>query len=287
MNCPRCGRPLSPAMKFCRSCGAAVEKTDVGGETPESLAEASTPSAARLQPQAPTAPRQPPPAPLAQPASGDGKGPLFALAAIAICVLVAGLVGAGAYLLTREDSDTVGTTSLPPIEPGDAVGGGSLGEGDRREASSSGSSPTERGFPTDSEPAMRAEVEELLREFHVAFVERDFQYAWTLLTSRKRRQAEQEGGFPGWKEDLSTLTPYLVPDGIHVEIDELEDDRVARVLVTGMAWTEPGSPCSEWSGLTWVRYEGGAWRRDPGYSTTAERRRDWEDRSGELLGVGC
>lgn len=134
---------------------------------------------------------------------------------------------------------------------------------------------------------MRAEAEELLREFHLALVERDFRYAWGLLTARKRRKEAVEQGYSGWKKAQASLTPYLIPDGIDVQIDDLEDDGVARVLVTGMGWAQPGSPCSEWSGLTWVRYEGGAWRYDPGYSTTAERRRRWEGRSDELLGVGC
>jgi hypothetical protein len=134
---------------------------------------------------------------------------------------------------------------------------------------------------------MRVEIEELLSEYHVAVVERDFQYAWSLLTVRKQREEDLEQGFPAWKEAQASLAPYLEPYEIHVEIDGLEDEGVARVLATGMGWTAPGSPCSEWSGLTWVRYEDGAWRYDPGYSTTAERRRRWAGRSDELMGVGC
>lgn len=206
---------------------------------------------------------------------------------IAACLVLGGLVFGGVYLLTRDDGGAEEST----IENGSRIGsggaipnGGSSGNGG---GGSSPASPTERGFPTDSEPALRAEAEELLREFHVALVESDFQYAWSLLSSRKRRQEAQEKAYSGWKEAQATLTPYLLPGGIHVEIDELEDEGVARVLVTGMGWTQPGSACSEWSGLTWVRYEGGSWRYDPGYSTTAERRRGWEGRSGELMGVGC
>lgn len=146
---------------------------------------------------------------------------------------------------------------------------------------------TERGFPTDSEPAMKVEAEDMLREFHVALVEGDFRYAWSLLTARKRRQEAQEKGYAGWRDAQATLTPYLLPEGIEVQLDGLEDEGVARVLISGMGWTQPSSPCSEWSGLTWVRYERGSWRYDPGYSTTAERRRQWRDRSVQLLGVGC
>lgn len=212
---------------------------------------------------------------------------MLALAAFAACIALGGLVFGGIYLLTRDDPDTMEAVSSFPEASGESLGGDATDEGESFEPLEGGGSPTERGFPTDAEPEMRAEAEDLLREFHVALVEQDFQYAWSLLSSRKRRQEDQEKAFSGWKEAQSTLTPYLLPDGINVEIAELEDEGVARVLVTGMGWTQPGSPCSEWSGLTWVRYEGGAWRYDPGYSTTTERRRDWEDRSGELLGVGC
>jgi len=39
--------------------------------------------------------------------------------------------------------------------------------------------------------------------------------------------------------------------------------------------------------LTWVKYEGGQWTYDPGYSTTPARRRTWQPRTGELLGGAC
>jgi hypothetical protein len=70
----------------------------------------------------------------------------------------------------------------------------------------------------------------------------------------------------------------------------IEGDRasgVATVHVGGMAWSAPGANCTEWSGITWVKYEHGAWRYDPGYSTTAARKRKWKSRYGELLGTQC
>lgn len=236
----------------------------------------------------------PPPPPLAgprqtpaPPPSSGSRGPLLALAAIGACLALGGLVFGGVYLLTGDDPGAA--ESIPSVEeaPDDWLEEEETQESESPESLGGGQFPTERGFPTDSKPAMRTEAEELLREFHVALVERDFRYAWSLLTARKRRKEAQEKGYSGWKQAQATLTPYLIPGGIDVQIDDLEDEGVARVLVTGMGWAQPGSPCSEWSGLTWVRYEGGAWRYDPGYSTTAERRRRWQGRSGELLGVGC
>jgi len=57
--------------------------------------------------------------------------------------------------------------------------------------------------------------------------------------------------------------------------------------VTGMAWSAPRSRCTEWSGITWAKYENGTWKYDPGFSTTAARKRAWKSRYNELLGVGC
>lgn len=205
---------------------------------------------------------------------------------VALCLVLAGGAGAAAFLITRGD-DSSSQAQEAPLDGEAGASYGGLGESPGEGPPATGVLPTERGFPVDSKPAMRPEVEDALRQFHVAIVEGDFQYAWSLLSARKRRQEEEEKGYPGWKEAQATLTPYLDPYGIHVEIDGLEEDGVARVLVTGMGWSGPGSPCSEWSGLTWVRYEGGGWQYDPGYSTTAERQRRWERRSDELLGVGC
>lgn len=280
-ECSSCGAEISGGARFCRNCGAAVEATraDSGGPP---------------DPPPRAAPPPPPPPGIGSPpvqmgAAKKRNGPLLALGAFVACLAIGGLVFGAVYLFSGDDSSTAGPavdgagfeTSLesevdiPP--PADASG----------EEATAVATPTERGFPTDSRATMRLDAESVLREFHEAVVGGDFRYAWSLLTARKRQAEAQEKSFSGWKEAQATLTPYLLPEGVHAEIDGLEDDGVVRVRVTGMGWTHPDSPCSEWSGLTWVRYEGGAWRYDPGYSTTAERRRRWKDRSAELLGVGC
>jgi len=203
---------------------------------------------------------------------------------IAICLVLGGAVAGGVYLLTREDASS---EEVVPGGGSGAGGGGGPGGSPGGGSTPVRPSPSERGFPSDSKAAMAAEIEGLLREFHLALVDGGYSYAWSLLTSRKRRKELREQGYSGWRDAQATLTPYLHPAGLEARIDGLEEDGIARVSVTGMGWTAPGSACAEWSGLTWVRYEGGAWRYDPGYSTTADRRRRWEDRSGELLGVGC
>jgi hypothetical protein len=286
MSCPDCGAPVAAAARFCRGCGRAVEATRAA---PAARVPAP-PTEVRPAPVPPSAPppRRPAEQPLGVPPGGRGWR---VAGVVALWFVLAGVAGGTAYLLTRGDDSqpqgleveqAAGSPEGEAGTPGEVAGVPS-GEG----SFATGVTPTERGFPSDSKAVMRAEIEELLREFHVAVAERDFQYAWSLLTVRKQQQEAREKSYSSWKEAQATLAPYLEPYGIHVDIDGLEGDGVARVLVTGMGWTNPDSPCAEWSGLTWVRHEAGAWQYDPGYSTTEQRRRNWENRSDELLGVGC
>lgn len=143
------------------------------------------------------------------------------------------------------------------------------------------------GLPPVGREEMEGEIETLLLDYHEDVVDRNFQAAWGLLSSRKRQQDLAEYGYAKWQQAQATLSPYLSPGGLRAHIEGVEGDGVVRVEVSGMGWSAPGSSCSEWAGLTWVRYEGGAWAYDPGYSTTAARRREWQPRSGELLGAGC
>ncbi len=145
-----------------------------------------------------------------------------------------------------------------------------------------------QGFPAVGRAQMVAEIRALLLAFHEEVVDRDFRAAWALLSPRKRRQDLSEpGGYHAWMTAQASLSPYLSPSGLEVRLDSLEGDGVARVTLTGMGWSQPGSPCRQWSGLTWVRYRDREWTYDPGYSTTPSRRRTWQSRSPELLGVGC
>lgn len=143
------------------------------------------------------------------------------------------------------------------------------------------------GVPEVSRSQMNSETRGVIAGYHEAVVEEDFQRAWQLLTPRKREQALEEGSYEDWRAAQASLTPYLYPYDVRTHIVALEGDGVARVDVSGMTWSAPGASCSEWSGLTWVRYERGAWYYDPGYSTTPRREREWEDRYGQLMGTGC
>jgi hypothetical protein len=143
------------------------------------------------------------------------------------------------------------------------------------------------GFPEVPRPQMNEEITSLLQGYHEDVVEEDFQGAWALLSLRKRRQYLREYGYRKWATAQASLSPYLNPYGLEADVVSLEGEGVARVDVTGMGWSKPGAPCSEWSGLTWVKYEGDEWTYDPGYSTTSARRATWRPRSARLLGGDC
>jgi hypothetical protein len=143
------------------------------------------------------------------------------------------------------------------------------------------------GFPEVSRSQMNEEITSLLKGYHEDVVEEDFQGAWAILSPRKRRQYLREYGYQKWASAQASLSPYLDPYGLEANVVSLEGEGVARVDVTGMGWSKAGAPCSEWSGLTWARYEGDEWAYDPGYSTTSARRATWRPRSARLLGGDC
>jgi hypothetical protein len=227
---------------------------------------------AKPPPAAPPPVKPPPAAPQTEPLPPLDERPgrsYLAPLAIGAAILVAAAAVAGAILLERSDSSAGGETAAP------------------RRANSAAEAGT-AGFPPVGRARMAEEIHDLLLGFHEDVVVGDFRPAWALLSPRKRRQDLREpGGYGAWKSAQASLSPYLSPSGLRVRIEALEDEGVARVMLTGMGWSAPHSPCSEWSGLTWVKYQGGKWTYDPGYSTTASRRRTWESRSGELLGIGC
>jgi hypothetical protein len=135
---------------------------------------------------------------------------------------------------------------------------------------------------------MTREIQALLLQYHQDLVARDASSAWQLLSARKKHQELVKDGYATWVSAQESLAPYLDPSGIQARI--LAEDPASGVVtvdVTGMTWSAPGAHCKEWSGITWAKYEAGAWKYDPGFSTTAARKRAWKSRYGELLGTQC
>ncbi len=253
---------------------------DPPGAAPPPPPAAPTTPVAAPPPPPPPAPQSPPPG-----KGGPGRG----LLVFAVLALAAVLAAAGAFAVTqlRDDSDA---DSAELSRDDWFVGGGSEGGAVEDEGSEeSETSGGEAVLPDLSEEEMATEISDLLLTHHAAIAEGDFQRAWETLSSRKRRQYQnEEEGYSTWRENQTTLTSYLDPDDVRVEILGVsEDDGVVTVRVSGMGWSAPGSDCTEWSGITWVKFERGDWYYDPGYSTTPTRERSWKSRYDKLLGGSC
>lgn len=292
-RCGSCGEEVTPGAAFCRACGARREQKVCGSchapvvpgaafcracGAPVAGAEAADPSDAQTLVQ-PVQPPSPPPPPESQ-RRGSWRTPI--LIALAIVLLGA---GAAAAIVIGTDESGEPAAAVAETEAPDTSGEETDESEETAEEDIAAEEP--EPYPPVSRAEMEEEIESLLLTYHEDLVFRDFRSAWALLSSRKRQQNLAEYGYREWKEAQASLSEDLSPYGVDVRIDSLEGEGVARVMVTGMGWSAPGSPCSEWSGLTWAKYERGEWTYDPGYSTTEARRRSWEPRSGALLGANC
>ena len=276
-TCASCGAPVVPGAAFCRGCGAPVAAP---GPTPDAGEEARTvvrPASPPPRPSPPFPPPAPPPTPK-EPREGSWRVP----ALFALVILLLGAGAAAAIVLAHGGGGGGGTTTVAETSAGETTEGEQTSEGEA-EAGELDSN----GLPRIGRGEMEGEIRDLLLNYHEDVVAGDFRSAWSLLSARKRQQDLAEYGYPKWQQAQASLSGYLAPAGLKASIDGFEGEGVVRVDVTGMGWSAPGSPCSEWSGLTWVKYEGGAWTYDPGYSTTSARRRSWQPRSAELLGANC
>lgn len=143
-------------------------------------------------------------------------------------------------------------------------------------------------LPDESQSQLRQDIQSMLLSWHEDIVSGDFSDAWAMLSHRRQQLESQKRGYGGWIRNQKTLRPYLEPAGLHVTIQsEDQSTGVVRVFISGMRWTAPGARCRFWSGITWVKYEDGQWKYDPGYSTTPSRDRAWKHRFSQLLGGSC
>lgn len=235
----------------------------------------------------PTWPPQPPPSP------GGWWSPSLAAAILVLALAIGG--AAVAIVISRQsngnarlvaDTNTTQTVTAPSSTVGTTVSTPSQGESEETETAPT---TTSRGALPGVSSAQQtlSEIQQVLLEWHEDVVSGNYQAAWNLLSRRKQIQDGREYGYPTWVKNQATLRPYLNPSGLRVSVERTEPDGVDQVYVTGMAWDKPGSSCTEWSGITWVKHEHDVWRYDPGYSTTPSREREWKPRFSELLGGRC
>ncbi|MEX2107429.1 MAG: hypothetical protein WD827_00920 [Solirubrobacterales bacterium] len=294
-SCAKCGAQLAPAAAFCRSCGTPYTPPEPEAPAkPEPPTQVLPPTDPKppvhplppVRPEPPTQPLQRPPSPPPPPAppSPQQKTKRWGrVALIAVAALMLFGAGAGGAVLLLGGDDSGEETEEQTVVSSVPVDGDTASQGSGEATSGEGGSELD----AQSEVEMASEIQTVLLAFHELVVAGDYRDAWALLTDRKRQQYLREGGYPKWANAQSTLTEYLGPSGLTVRVDGIEADGSARVLLSGMSWSEPGATCTEWNGLTWANYEHGVWRYDPGYSTKPERRRVWEPQKIELLGERC
>ena len=59
------------------------------------------------------------------------------------------------------------------------------------------------------------------------------------------------------------------------------------IVVSNMPYSNSGKPyCTNWHGYTWVRYEGGRWKYEPGFAVTSERYAAFKPIEKKTLGYG-
>lgn len=138
-RCVSCGAGLAPGSRFCRGCGAAMERTTNAVAT-ERFAEAAVGATAactscgrpvdpgavfcrncgiRLSQQQQQQQVAPPPIPAVSTEERGGRNVALVVGAVVACVLLGGSVAGGVYLLTREDqpADVIAKAPVPLEAP--------------------------------------------------------------------------------------------------------------------------------------------------------------------------
>jgi hypothetical protein len=291
--CPYCRFPLDQATETieCHSChaihhtdcwfensGCAINGCAATAEPPPPAPEPPVPvqspavAAAWTAVENGTAPYGAQPQVAASPQRSGNWKPFWIGLAV---VLVLAAAGTGLFFLLSHKHANHATTNahhpikLPP-DPGNPPPGGSNGL-----------------LPNESPAHMTEEIRQLMLTWHQDIKAGDTAAAWDLYTHRRQQLQLAKETESQWAGEQQSFARYLDPSGVQVRILSRDsNDGVATIMVTGMTYSGSSS-CSDWSGVTWVRYEGGRWRYDPGYETTPSRNQSWKRRTSQTLGAQC
>jgi hypothetical protein len=143
-------------------------------------------------------------------------------------------------------------------------------------------------LPQISRDEMTGQIRTALRDYHQSLADGRLDHAFSLMSERKQQDVRDGDGLDAWKTYRASFGNQIEPSGLRVKIVETDPKAgIAAVRVSGMPYHDSASLCKTWSGVTWVKYEHGGFHYDPGYSTTNERRGEWELRKLDTLGVAA
>ncbi len=223
-----------------------------------------------------------------------------------VVVLIAAVVGIVLIAQTFSGSNNAPTTqasSSDETSSSDTTGVKNVGTpSDNGSDPSAGRIYSNGKFPDVSKERMIADITDLIRRFHQYAKDGDTAAAWALLSARKRRQVEGNfygapqagdpdgvGGFAEWADQQVELGSFVDPSGVQVSLGEpnFKDEGVMTIVVSNMPYSNSGKPyCTNWHGYTWVRYEGGRWKYEPGFAVTSERYAAFKPIEKKTLGYG-
>jgi serine/threonine protein kinase len=221
------------------------------------------------------------------PAPNRRRGSLLPWALLAFVVVAAG-VGGGVALSDKSNSHADASTST--IGPTRDATTTEPGATPPAATPPPVAAPAVDRLPAVSDAVMANDAVAVLRRFYETQVAGDFDALRRLTTGRYRSRVIAAIGYSQWVTNQRTGMQYMAdPGNITGDlVDKDPSDGSVTIDLRGLGWTQAGSKCSRWEGITWARYEGGRWLVDPSPSkATAARAAQWGDRGDELLGAGC
>ncbi|MEV4422459.1 hypothetical protein AB0L40_21155 [Patulibacter sp. NPDC049589] len=326
-SCPYCRFPLKPGagVTDCGTCHAthhddcwaegggcavvgcgATSELDPTLVTSGAAAGASTGSV----PIAP-APGSPPPAwapPSGPPAPAPRRGNgLIVAAVLVLALVVAG--SAAAFVLTRDAGDdaalaaqTTSTVGDTTSTAGDTSAEAPTATDTTSDTTTDDATPTATSggaVPDDDESTMADDIATTISEYYGALNNGDTNTAWDLLSGRRHRLETSGRVLYGrqrtrasWAAAEGRTGLAVSPGTVTATMVELDRaNGVATVRIKGLDFSGPnaGHCNGRYTGITWAKYENGAWKYEPGANTTAKREARWPNASTDprLLGNKC
>ena len=190
------------------------------------------------------------------PAAKSSRG---MVAAVLVLALAVGAAGAAIFTSQRNDA-------LPATTDAAATDSNLTSAPVTSQAASTGL------LPAESDSQMVSEIKTVIDAHHQAVASGDYSSAFSYLSSRKQESPVHDS--PSCKDAScwgATMEGRL-RSGLNTPVDSQVQIRKKFPkqgdVEIWVSLPDYQCPNNAWEGITWVRYENGEWKYDPGYSTT-------------------